>query len=74
MTREERVQVVVETMRFLSAGWLDNTEDQEWAAGEAEIIAGTDFSDSVCCPLCQEITCDNNCPLAPVRGEKVTDE
>lgn len=23
--------------------------------------------DTVCCPVCKEITCDRDCPLAPVR-------
>lgn len=26
-------------------------------------------ADEMCCPVCEEVTCDETCPLAPVREQ-----
>lgn len=33
------------------------------------VAEGIDLAwDSACCPVCEETTCDDDCPLASVRG------
>lgn len=41
-------------------------EAREWYEIAAE-VEQHDYSDSWCCPLCEEMTCDNGCPLEPLR-------
>lgn len=41
-------------------------EAREWYEIAAE-VEQHDYSDSWCCPLCEELTCDVGCPLEPLR-------
>lgn len=65
-TGSARVQVVAETLRFLADGWVRDEDDQRWLRDVAEQIERELTPD--CCPLCEEIVCDDHCPLAPVRA------
>lgn len=68
MTDAERIKVIVETFRFLGDGWLKDDEECKWAEEMAAAIEGFDFHGGrFCCPLCQEVRCDDNCPLLPIR-------
>lgn len=49
------------------AGWTDDSAAQcefHSLADQVEAVDGTE----VCCPCCEEVLCDGDCPLAPVRG------
>lgn len=64
-----RVQAVAETLRFLvSGGWLVHDDDRAWLR---EVLERMDAGvvDAPVCPLCEEATCDDGCPLAEVRRE-----
>lgn len=65
--REIRVQAVTETLRQL-AGWGDedrSTSELEALATTVETYALND--DGLCCLMCQEVHCDDGCPLDGVR-------
>jgi hypothetical protein len=69
MTEAERIAVVVDTLRFLGDGWLETEADCQWARETADAIEREATSEwfHACCPLCSEVTCDDNCPLRLVR-------
>jgi hypothetical protein len=64
------IDAVARTLRYISC-WAD--EDR--AAPELIELAGIIEREYVggdgggCCPVCQEVTCDDGCPLKPVRDE-----
>lgn len=70
----DRAAIVAETLRFL-AGWLV-TEDEEHeqskylmqTAADIDHAAKWPWSESGCCPLCEEMICDTGCPLSPLRA------
>lgn len=33
----------------------------------ARQVEQLDVADDFCCPVCEEVTCDDGCPLEPVR-------
>lgn len=67
----ERQKIVVDTLRFAAGHGLGGiyTEYGRWARETADAIEREDFSDSWCCPLCEEVECDAGCPLAPLRTD-----
>lgn len=69
MTNDPTISAVVATLRRV-AGWrLETDEAQEVlleVAREVELLA--DGDDGRCCPVCDEAECDDDCPLAVVRG------
>lgn len=59
---------VAATLRFLAGGWVELSDaDRQWCAEKAVEIEHHDFTDSWCCPLCEEVECDDDCPL---RGQR----
>lgn len=34
----------------------------------ARKVEALSVEDDICCPVCEEVTCDDDCPLAPIRG------
>lgn len=66
--REIRVRAVVETLRQLSE-W----DDEARSAPELEMLATTvetyalHDDGHLCCLMCQEVHCDEGCPLDGVR-------
>lgn len=60
MTRQ---QIVAETLRFLSDGWVDSLGGERWLAETADEIEKWSPGETMCCPLCAEVDCDDNCPL-----------
>lgn len=58
-------RTVAATLRQV-ATWIGVHDNDEAALYDmaAEVDA---FDDEACCPCCQEVTCDEGCPLAPVR-------
>ena len=65
----ERAKVVAETIRFLSWAFSLHIADPDVWATEIETH---DYSDSWCCPLCQEVECDPGCPLDILRTGRQT--
>lgn len=64
------LDTIVKTLRFLAAGWLETDGDRQWVTEVAdEIEAGR--LDTGVCPLCQEVECDEDCPLELHRWEAV---
>lgn len=50
------------------AGWIGNPGEAGLAASIADQVEAFDGT-AACCPCCQETTCDDGCPLAPLRTE-----
>ena len=72
----ERVRTaVVETLRYARVNWMTaDRSPQEWRIAEdlesAETLTRNwDMAPGWCCPFCEEVTCDGDCPLARVREE-----
>ena len=59
-------RTVAATCRQLSE-WFDEREATALLDMAREVEAFNDARDA-CCPCCQEVTCDDGCPLAPVRN------
>ena len=57
---------VVATLEFLTHDWLENDGDIEYLKGALDMIQHGP-SEWTCCPLCQEVECDSDCPLLPLR-------
>lgn len=57
------IRAVAATLRYVAqdapfwelAGWADDVE------------RGLTHPDSACCPMCAEVTCDDDCPMRPHR-------
>lgn len=49
------------------AVWMDTANADE-ALRVAGMVERYDVTD-ICCPCCQEIECDDGCPLEPIRTE-----
>jgi hypothetical protein len=60
------VAVVAATLRQIASwGKARPATDDEWRY-LADQVAALDHR--WCCPMCQEVTCDTDCPLASARG------
>lgn len=63
------VRAVAATLRSV-AGWVGanperaDREELYWIADAVEQLD----PDDICCPVCEEMTCDLGCPLYPVRS------
>ena len=54
-----------------AASWLSNDEDRQTVndvAAAVEAAEPTDESLGDLCPVCEEVLCDEDCPLEPVRA------
>lgn len=56
--------IVAETLRLVSEWGCGLTRDEYRTI--AESVEQMD-ADDTCCPLCEEIICDDGCPLWPTR-------
>jgi hypothetical protein len=59
------VSTIAATLR-VAAEWPG---DYQGEMLETANLVETNFDD-VCCPLCEEVRCDEGCPLEQVRGER----
>ena len=55
------------TFRYL-AGWFGSDEQRAELYEMAEAVEVMTPGNDMCCPVCEETTCDDGCPLAPVRN------
>lgn len=61
------------TLRTMAEWGLEFSANRKPARDELFEIAQQvdDFrADEMCCPVCEEVTCDEICPLAPVRSQE----
>lgn len=75
----ERIRTAVaDTLRYARVNWISNTAvtnnsgDRQIAedlASAEEATRSWGMEPGWCCPFCQEVTCDEDCPLARVREE-----
>jgi hypothetical protein len=64
MKTPPEIATVVATLRTV-AGWMP--EDQRQTL--YEVADQTEATwDDLCCPVCEEVTCDDGCPLQHVRA------
>jgi hypothetical protein len=63
---EKVVKAVAATLREV-AGWGEDDRNPRMMEAVAEDVEAN-WND-VCCPVCQEVTCDEGCPLEAVRAE-----
>ena len=61
---------VAATLR-VAATWITGDEDRATLFETAEQVERDPGPDSMSCPLCEEITCDDGCPMEPVRQRVV---
>jgi hypothetical protein len=59
------VATVIATLRY-AAEWL-NDDDRNLLSETADQVAAEDPREALCCPVCEEVECDEGCPLAGVR-------
>lgn len=61
----DRQRTIAETLT-----WLAETWPGDW--GDSLLVMAADvrrdLTERVCCPLCQEIRCDDDCPLREERA------
>jgi hypothetical protein len=57
------------TFRYL-AQWFGDEEQRAALLEMAE--AAEHLDDDMTCPVCEEMTCDEGCPLEPVRSRMLT--
>jgi hypothetical protein len=73
MTPEQRaatIATVAATMRQV-ADWglaFDNGPARDELRSIADQVELLNSGDDMCCPMCEEATCDEDCPLAAVRA------
>lgn len=70
----ERVRTAVaDTLRYARVNWAPQYSRSsafvEDLASAEEATRSWDMEPGWCCPFCEEVTCDEDCPLARVRGE-----
>ena len=74
----ERVRTaLVDTMRNVRVNWtLDDNDPSDQVRTIIEVLASAeewtrnwDMAPGWCCPFCEEVTCDSDCPLAPMLNE-----
>ena len=74
--QREDVAAVVATLRQIAHwGVARPVDDQEWLelAGQVEQVDLTAEADSFSCPMCEEVMCDEDCPLWPARSQQLLD-
>lgn len=72
----DRHPIVAATVAALrgAASWLGDDEDMRMLRDAAEAICAEADSGQLfdgtdgCCPFCEEVTCDDGCPLQPLRN------
>lgn len=62
--RPPEAETVIATLRT-AAEWMERDTDRAMMLEAAE-RAELDW-DGACCPVCEEVTCDDGCPLNRVR-------
>lgn len=69
MSDADTFNIIVKTLR-IAAFWGIGEKNQEMLLGVAEQVEAADAESLLMtCPVCQETTCDDDCPLAGVRKE-----
>ena len=66
--RERTRGAVVATLRYARVYWDGSELPDMMAEAEAQ-VRGWDMAPGWCCPFCEEIQCDDDCPLATLRRE-----
>jgi hypothetical protein len=59
--------VIVAVLRQV-ATWVETDSDTTLFLDIATRIEAEDLPSSVCCPMCEEVVCDTDCVLAPLRS------
>ena len=65
MSDTARLAAVADTLRYV-ASCLKNPDDRQWCESVAHEIEYR-FDTVSFCPLCQEVDCDDDCPLRVAR-------
>ena len=72
-----RLEDIRGTLLWLGSGWLESDDDRAYCVEVADRLARwrpRDFTD-LCCPMCEEVDCDGDCPFRPVRiGASIREE
>lgn len=75
MTEEQKALIratVSATLRTIAEWGMEFPSGRKSARDElfeiAQQVDGLE-PDEMCCPVCEEVTCDEGCPLAPVRAQ-----
>lgn len=60
--------LIAVTIRKIATHWCGEDEAlQADLYGLSDEVERENLADSMCCPICQEVTCDEDCPLAGRR-------
>lgn len=63
---EDRIVSAVSAALRVVAEQAERESDRQWLQETADAVGGS--LDDACCPLCQEVTCDDGCPLSRARA------
>ncbi len=64
MTVEETTKIVAATLRTV-APWAEDHEFRDMLYDVADQAEAN--WDDACCPVCEEVTCDQGCPFEEIR-------
>lgn len=62
-----RALTVARTLRQV-AGWAEDSRTPEELRELADQVESEDYSRAACCPMCQEVECDEGCSLEGMRA------
>lgn len=70
----ERIRTAVaDAMRYARVNWVPESSRSatfvEDLASAEEAVRAWDMEPGWCCPFCEEVTCDDDCPFAGMREE-----
>lgn len=65
-------EIVAKVLRQL-AEWSDDDRSPQALIQLAEIVEAEDYTAGWCCPMCQEVQCDDGCPLEGASSSEGTD-
>lgn len=68
LARDAAATAAAATLRYIGKWDDDARQPGDLAAVATDIDTLRGGAEWICCPVCQEITCDDDCPLAIVRS------
>lgn len=63
----ERQDAVAKTLRYVAS--VSDEAQARWMYDLAEEVENSKPSDWWACPVCEEVICDEGCPLEPLRRD-----
>lgn len=65
--RDEIIRTATAATLRQVAGWVSDDSLRDSIYDAAELVERSGPEDWDCCPVCEEVECDDGCPLEPIR-------